>query len=54
MLMALRYEQGPVAELARKAFFEVMNPKLSGEHIPEAPKAQKMQDPPMGGIVLPH
>jgi hypothetical protein len=53
VLMALRYEKGPVAELARKAFFEVMNPKLSAEHLPEAPKAQKMQDPPMGGNIVP-
>ena len=39
VLMALRYEQGPVAELARQAFFEVMNPKASAEGVPESPKA---------------
>ena len=36
VLMALRSEPGPVAEMARKAFFEVMNPKASGESIPQS------------------
>ena len=39
VLMALRNEQGPVGDLARKAFFDVMNPKVSEDHIPDAPKA---------------
>ncbi|HZU83360.1 MAG TPA: HEAT repeat domain-containing protein [Polyangiaceae bacterium] len=49
-LMALRYEPGPVAELAREAFFEVMNPKASAESVPESPKAQQQQQggPPPG------
>jgi HEAT repeat protein len=38
VLMALRGETGPVGALARKAFFEVMNPKASAETIPEAAK----------------
>jgi HEAT repeat protein len=38
VLMALRGEKGPVGALARKAFFEVMNPKASAEVIPEAVK----------------
>ncbi len=43
VLMALRYEPGPVAELARQAFFEVMNPKANAESVPESPKASKQQ-----------
>ncbi len=39
VLMALRSEPGPVAEMARQAFFEVMNPKVATEHLPDAPKA---------------
>lgn len=38
VLMALRGEKGPVGPLARKAFFEVMNPKATAETIPEAAK----------------
>ncbi|MDB4994909.1 MAG: hypothetical protein JWM74_2341, partial [Myxococcaceae bacterium] len=41
VLMALRNEPGPVGEVARKAFFEVMNPKASAEKIPEAVKADQ-------------
>jgi HEAT repeat protein len=48
-LMALRYEQGPVAELARKAFFEVMNPKLTDERIPEAIKQESASAPAQAG-----
>ena len=50
VLMALRYEPGPVAELARAAFFEVMNPKASAEGVPESPKAAQQQQgaPPPG------
>jgi hypothetical protein len=46
--MALRYEPGPVAELAHQAFFEVMNPKAGGEAVPESPKAAKQQSAPGG------
>lgn len=48
VLMALRAEPGPVGELARKAFFEVMNPKLTDQKIPEAQKPAGQ-----GGNVVP-
>jgi HEAT repeat protein len=50
VLMALRYDPGPVGPMARQAFFEVMNPKASGEAVPESPKAQQQQQggPPAG------
>ncbi|MBV9948239.1 MAG: HEAT repeat domain-containing protein [Myxococcales bacterium] len=50
VLMALRYEPAPLGEMARQAFFEVMNPKASAESVPESPKAQKQQQggPPPG------
>ena len=50
VLMALRYEPAPLGEMARQAFFEVMNPKASAESVPEAPKAaqQQMGGPPPG------
>jgi HEAT repeat protein len=50
VLMALRYDPGPVGPLARQAFFEVMNPKSSAEAVPESPKAQQQQQggPPPG------
>lgn len=35
-LMALRAEPGPSQELARQAFFELMNPKVSFDSLPEA------------------
>ncbi len=38
VLMALRAEKGPVGPLARQAFFELMNPKVSTESIPELAK----------------
>jgi hypothetical protein len=38
VLMALRSEAGPWQEAARQAFFEVMNPKVVIDAIPEAPK----------------
>ena len=40
VLMALRGEQGPVGPLAKQAFFEVMNPKVTNEALPDAPKAK--------------
>lgn len=36
VLMALKAEQGPAQELARQAFFELMNPKISLDALPEA------------------
>jgi hypothetical protein len=39
VLMALRNEPAPLGEIARQAFFEVMNPKANGEAIPEYAKA---------------
>jgi len=38
VLMALRGEKGPVGPMARQAFFEVMNPKLTAEALPDAPR----------------
>jgi hypothetical protein len=35
-LMALKGETGPAQDLARQAFFELMNPKVGGEALPEA------------------
>jgi HEAT repeat protein len=49
VLMALRYEQGPVGEIARKAFFEVMNPKAVIEKIPDSPKAENKDSVPSPG-----
>jgi len=50
VLMALRGEPGALGELARQAFFEVMNPKSSAESVPESPKALKVNagSPPAG------
>jgi hypothetical protein len=50
VLMALRGEPGALGELARQAFFEVMNPKSNAESVPESPKAQKVNagSPPAG------
>jgi hypothetical protein len=39
VLMALRNEKGPVGPMAKQAFFEVMNPKLTADALPEAKKA---------------
>ena len=39
-LMALKSEQGPAQDLARQAFFELMNPKASTESLPEAKDAK--------------
>jgi hypothetical protein len=59
VLMALRSEPGPLGEMARQAFFEVMNPKAAAESVPESPKAQKQNagSPPAGfagSNVIPH
>jgi HEAT repeat protein len=48
VLMALKGEAGPWQDAAKKAFFEVMNPKLTTEKLPEAQSAQGS-----GGKVLP-
>jgi HEAT repeat protein len=48
VLMALRTEPGPVGEMARQAFFEVMNPKATGEAIPEYAKAPVTGGQPPG------
>jgi hypothetical protein len=48
VLMALRSEPGPLGEMARQAFFEVMNPKTVVESVPQSPKAQQQGAPPPG------
>jgi hypothetical protein len=40
VLMALKNEPGAWQEAARKAFFEVMNPKLTVDKVPEAANAK--------------
>jgi hypothetical protein len=56
VLMALRNEPAPLGDLARKAFFDVMNPKMTEEHIPDAPKAanDKVGGGGGGNLVPPH
>jgi HEAT repeat protein len=49
VLMALRNEQGPVGALAKKAFFEVMNPKAVVDALPAAPKAENRNAVPGAG-----
>jgi hypothetical protein len=39
--MALRSEDGAWKEAARQAFFEVMNPKMFSDTLPDAPAAKK-------------
>jgi uncharacterized protein YjgD (DUF1641 family) len=51
VLMALKQEPAPLGPLARQAFFEVMNPKLTAERLPDAPVAPK-SGMPGGG--MPH
>jgi hypothetical protein len=48
VLMALKTDAGPWQDAAKKAFFEVMNPKLTTEKLPEAQTANGS-----GGKVLP-
>jgi HEAT repeat protein len=43
VLMALRSEPAPLGDMAKKAFFEVMNPKATTETVPQSPKAQQNQ-----------
>ena len=40
VLMALKSEAGPAQELARQAFFELMNPKATTEALPDAKDAK--------------
>ncbi|HEY2513714.1 MAG TPA: HEAT repeat domain-containing protein [Polyangiaceae bacterium] len=40
VLMALRNEAGETGALAKQAFFEVMNPKVAADKIPDAVKAE--------------
>ena len=59
VLMALRNQPGAIGEMARRAFFEVMNPKTTAESVPESPRAQSQQPggaPPgfAGSTVVPH
>jgi HEAT repeat protein len=48
VLMALRNEPAPLGDMARQAFFEVMNPKATGEAIPEYAKAPVTGGQPPG------
>jgi HEAT repeat protein len=48
VLMALRNEPSPLGDMARQAFFELMNPKANGEAIPEYAKAPTTGGPPAG------
>jgi HEAT repeat protein len=50
VLMALRSEPGPTGELAKVAFFQVMNPKVNTEKLPDVVKA----DNGSAGGGLPH
>jgi HEAT repeat protein len=52
VLMALRNEPPPVGPLAKQAFFEVMNPKLVEDKLPEAPSAKGGATP--GANAVPH
>jgi HEAT repeat protein len=51
VLMALKQEPAPLGPLARQAFFDVMNPKITTEALPEAPVAPKSGMP---GGAMPH
>jgi HEAT repeat protein len=48
VLMALRSQPSPLGDMARQAFFELMNPKANGEAIPEYAKAPTTGGPPPG------
>jgi len=48
VLMALRNEPGATGDMARRAFFEVMNPKASGQGVPEYAKAPVSGGQPPG------
>jgi len=46
VLLALRSEPAPLGDLARQAFFEVMNPKVTDERIPAAAAKDGEKDKP--------
>ncbi|MCL2448340.1 MAG: HEAT repeat domain-containing protein [Polyangiaceae bacterium] len=50
VLMALRSAPAPVGDLAKQAFFEVMNPKAVAESVPESPKQQKQSESAPPGL----
>lgn len=52
-LMALKSENGPQQELARQAFFELMNPKQTSESLPEPKAAGGKDADKTGGNVVP-
>jgi HEAT repeat protein len=49
-LMALKSENGPGADAARQAVFDILNPKLTTEHVPDAPKAADMKPPSAANV----
>jgi len=52
-LMALKSEDGPAKDLARQAFFELMNPKMSTDSVPEAKGAVPAGGGTGGNLVPP-
>jgi HEAT repeat protein len=52
-LMALKSEPGPAQELARQAFFELMNPKMTTDALPEPKASGGKDDGKAGGNVVP-
>jgi HEAT repeat protein len=48
VLMALRNEKGPVGALAKQAFFEVMNPKLTTDALPTVASKKDEKGKPAG------
>lgn len=54
VLMALRNEQGPLGDLAKQAFFEVMNPKITDQKIPEVEDKNGAGGGTGGNAVPPH
>lgn len=52
-LMALKGETGPGAELAKQAFFELMNPKQTTEALPEVKAAGGKDSDKAGGNLVP-
>ncbi len=52
-LMALKGETGPGADLAKQAFFELMNPKQTSEALPEAKAAGGKDSDKAGGNLVP-
>jgi HEAT repeat protein len=49
-LMTLKSENGPGADQARQALFDILNPKLTTEHVPEAPKTQDLKPPSAANV----